>query len=352
MEQLKEAYRGFARRKGLILIFLGGVTLLAAFVCVAAGSAGITPGAVLRTLVGGGSVSENTVIWNIRMPRVLTAVLCGMGLAAAGGVMQSVLKNPLASASTLGISQGAAFGAAFAIIVLGGGAQSQALDGVTITNPYLVSICAFVCAILATALILSLSRQRRMSPESMVLAGVALSSLFSGGVTLLQYFAEDVKVAAVVFWTFGDLGRTSWREVGILAAVVLVSLLYFIFNRWNYNALQGGDQTAKSLGVATERVRGLSMLVCAVATAAIVSFVGVINFIGLIAPHLARRLVGGEYRYLLTATALIGILLLLLSDLAARMLLAPVVLPIGAITSFLGAPMFLYLLFRRKGGRR
>lgn len=229
--------------------------------------------------------------------------------------------------------------------------QNQTLDGVTISNPYLVSACAFVSAMMSTFIVLGLSHFNKVSPESMVLSGVALSTLFSGATTLLQYFAADVKVAAVIFWTFGDLGRTSWNEVIIMSVVVAAALLYFAFNRWNYNALQNGEETAKGLGVYVERMRLMGMFICSLTASTIVSFVGIINFIGLIAPHLVRRCIGSDYRYLLPSSALMGALLLLFSDTAARLAVAPVILPIGAITSFLGAPLFLYLLFKGVGTR-
>ena len=203
---------------------------------------------------------------------------------------------------------------------------------------------------MSTVVILGMSRVKRITPEMMVLAGVALSSVFSGGTTLLQYFADDVKVAAVVFWTFGNLGSTSWREIIIMAAVVAASLIYFMFNRWNYNALQNGENTAKGLGVNVESMRIIGMIVCSLTASVIVSYIGIINFIGLISPHLMRRVIGSDYRYLLPASAMGGAILLLLSDTVARLAVQPVVLPIGAITSFLGAPLFMYLIF--KGGKR
>lgn len=286
------------------------------------------------------------IVFNIRLPRVITAVVAGTGLAVVGCVMQSLLKNPLASSSTLGVSQGAAFGAAFAIIVLGAGMQSQTLDGVTFSDPYAISLCAFAGSMMSTVVILGMSRVKRITPEMMVLAGVALSSVFSGGTTLLQYFADDVKVAAVVFWTFGNLGSTSWREIIIMAAVVAASLIYFMFNRWNYNALQNGENTAKGLGVNVESMRIIGMIVCSLTASVIVSYIGIINFIGLISPHLMRRVIGSDYRYLLPASAMGGAILLLLSDTVARLAVQPVVLPIGAITSFLGAPLFMYLIFK------
>lgn len=344
-------YQGYIRHKRLVLFLLLVCTILTSLLAISAGSAGLPLREVLLTLVGQGAEKSARVIWGIRMPRIVTALAGGIGLASVGCVMQALMKNPLASASTLGVSQGAAFGASVAMICFGAGMQSQTLDGVTISNPYLVTICAFVCSMLATLVVLGLSRFRRVSPESMVLCGVALSSLFSGGTTLIQYFADDVKVAAVVFWTFGDLGRTSWREVGIMALVSGAAFCYFCLHRWNYNALQSGETTARGLGVNTQATRIVGMVICSATAAVIVSFVGIINFIGLIAPHLMRRLIGSDYRYLLPSSALAGALLLLLSDTAARLVVAPIILPIGAITSFLGAPMFLYLLFKGMGNR-
>lgn len=339
-------YAGYIHFKRLFILILGVLTLLTALLAVCAGSAGISPKDVILTLFGQGSSQNATVIFNIRMPRIVTAIVAGIGLATVGCAMQSLLKNPLADASTLGIAQGAAFGASFAIIVLGAGRQSQTLDAISILNPYSVSICAFIGSITSTLIILGLSRFKKISPETMVLSGVALSTMFSGATTLLQYFASDVDVAAVVFWTFGDLGRTDWTQIIIMSVMTVISLVYFLLNRWNFNALQNGEETAKGLGVNVEGMRLIGMLICSLTASTIVSFIGIINFIGLIAPHLIRRFIGNDYRYLLPSSALIGSLLLLLSDTAARLVVAPVILPIGAITSFLGAPLFLYLLFK------
>ena len=198
-------------------------------------------------------------------------------------------------------------------------------------------------------MILALSKYKSMKPSSMVLVGVALSSLFNGGTTLVQYFAEDVQVSAVVFWTFGDLGRTNWKEIGILAVMALIMFVFFVSNRWNYNAMESGSDTAKSLGVNVDKVMIISMLAASLASSVAVAFVGIINFVGLIAPHMIRKFIGSDYRYLLPASALTGALILLISDTFGRLIVSPVILPIGAITSFLGAPVFIYLLFKGVG---
>jgi iron complex transport system permease protein len=347
MRNQEKTYHGYIQYKLLFIFVLGVLMVFTALFAVSTGSSRLPIGSVLSALIGKGTNQARIVLWNIRMPRVLTAIFAGIGLAAAGCAMQSILKNPLASASTLGISQGAAFGASFAIIVLGAGLQNQTADAVTFTNPYLISLCAFISAMFSTMVVLGLSRLIKATPEALVLSGVALSSLFAGATTLIQYFAADVKLAAVVFWTFGDLGRTSWKEVLIMAIISVSAFVYFLFNRWNYNALQNGEETARGLGVNVDRMRLAGMFVCSVTASTIVSFVGIINFIGLIAPHLVRRFIGGDYRFLLPASAFMGALLLLLSDTFARLAVAPIIMPIGAITSFLGAPLFLYLIFMR-----
>jgi len=344
-------YRDYIRYKVIILIFFVFLTILAAFLAIIAGAAGLSLKEVLLTLVGRGTDLNKTVIFDLRLPRILTAIIAGIGLAVTGCAMQSILRNPLASASTIGISQGAAFGAAFAIVVLGAGVQYHTSEGVTVTNPYLVTICAFVFSLLSTFVVLGLSKFREISPETMILSGVALSALFSGGTTIIQYFADDVSLSAIVFWTFGDMGRASWQQIFIMGGVTLLAFIYFLLNRWNYNALESGESSAKGLGVNVNAMRLVGMVICSFTAAVIVSFVGIVNFVGLISPHVMRRLIGGDYRFLLPASALMGALMLLFSDIVARLVVSPIVLPIGAITSFLGAPLFLYLIFKGVGHR-
>jgi iron complex transport system permease protein len=180
----------------------------------------------------------------------------------------------------------------------------------------------------------------------MVLAGVALGSLFTAGTMVLQYFADDTQLAAMVFWTFGDLARASWRELFIMSAASGAAMVFFILNRWNYNGIDAGDDTAGGLGIPVSSVRLWAMTVSSLVTAVIISFVGVIGFIGLVCPHMARRLVGADHRFLLPASVALGGLLLLISDTAARLVMAPRVLPVSIITAFTGAPVFILLLVR------
>lgn len=344
-------YSGHLVRKALVIAAVAAGAIVLAAISMGLGSAGVSPARVIKALLGRADQRTQQIILHIRLPRVFAALVAGTGLSVAGCVMQGLLLNPLASDYTLGVSQGAAFGAALGIVALGAGSvQSTSADAVIIRNPYLVTLFAFLGAIAATLVVLSMARWRGATPESMILAGVALGSLFSAGTVLTQYFANDVQVASIVFWTFGDLGRASWQELAILAAVVFPALVFFVFNRWNYSVLQSGDDTAKTLGVSVERVRMAGMFVASLVTATAVAFLGIIAFVGLVGPHLMRRITGDDLRTLVPASAAMGALLLLASDTLARTVISPVTLPVGAITSFMGAPLFLYLLVR--GQRR
>ncbi|HKM93348.1 MAG TPA: iron ABC transporter permease [Prolixibacteraceae bacterium] len=305
----------------------------------------------LKDLLGlmGGKSNEfaSRIIFSIRMPRVIGAILGGTALAVSGAVTQSLLRNPLASPFTLGISGASAFGAAFAIIVLGAGSTYTGSNDLShITNPYLVTISAFTWSLLSVFVILALSRMKGSSPEIIILSGIIISSLFGAGISALQYFADTIQLASIVFWTFGDMGRATWSQVLVLLIVLLPVLLYFFYQNWNYKSLHSGDEYALSLGVKVNRVRLGGMVAASLATAVVVSFFGVIAFIGLVVPHIVRRVVKGDEHFVIPASALFGGIFLLLSDTLARTIIAPVVLPVGILTSFIGAPMFLFLLIK------
>ena len=300
---------------------------------------------IYQALIGYGEGTAELIIWNIRLPRIFAAIIAGISLAVSGAVMQCTLRNPLASPYTIGISHGAMFGAAFAIILFGiGGAEST--GKIFINSPYLVTVFAFSGAFIAVLVILLLAKLRKFRPEAMILAGIAMGSLFSAGTMVIQYFANDLQLAAMVYWTFGDLGRPLWREVGVMAFVMFFSFIYFFYKRWDYNALESGEESAKSLGVNTMQTRLISMLIASLLVSVNVAFLGIIGFVGLICPHLVRILIGGDYRYLIPISALFGAILLLISDTIARTIISPIVLPVGIMTSFMGAPLFLYLLVK------
>lgn len=345
---IQRSYGGYLRHKRIVLGLMVVLVVVLALISVSIGSYALSFDQIMAAIFGLADEQANAVVQGIRLPRVLTALIGGIALALAGCAYQATLRNPLASASTLGIAQGAAFGASLAIIVFAGGAASSstAYEGVSVADPFSTAICAFVGAMLSTAVIMALSRFREMTPESIVLLGVALSALFTGATALIQYFAEDSQVAAVVFWTFGDLGRVTRPQIAIMAVVTLGSALFFFANRWNFNGIESGESVAHGLGISVRRVRLASMVVASAAASTVIAFCGVINFIGLVAPHIMRRLLGADHRYLLPASALAGAAVLLVSDMICRTIVAPIILPIGAITSIVGAPVFIYLLFK------
>ncbi len=344
-------YAAYVRRKRLVLAALAAVLVATSCASLGIGSLSLSASDVLLGALGLADAQVNAVVQNIRLPRVLTAVVARVALALAGCAYQATLRNPLASASTLGISQGAAFGASIAIIVIGGGAASagaaaSAYEGASMADPLTTALAAFAGAMLSTGVIFALSRFREMTPEAIVLLGVALSALFTGGTALVQYFAEDSQVAAVVFWTFGDLGRVTRAQLLAMALACALSAAFFFAHRWSYNAIEGGEGLAHGLGVDVRRTRLLSMVVASACASTVIAFCGIVNFVGLVAPHVMRRLLGADYRYLLPASAMAGATLLLFSDAVCHLIVAPLILPIGAITSILGAPVFIWLLFR------
>lgn len=324
------------------LIILSGVLVLTILLSLRAGSYETPMGELVKGIFGRSADRKiNLVVQKNRLPRIITAVFAGGGLGLAGCILQAVLRNPLASSSTLGVSQGATFGAAFAIVVLGLGANDR----------FGIPMCAFLGSIAVALVILGLSKFRQVSPEGIVLSGVAISSMFTGATTLIQYFADEVQLSTLVFWTFGDLGATSWEDLGGMVLVVSILCVYCFLHRWDLNALLSGEETAISLGLNVKRLTLVGMMLCCLTSSVVVSNVGLISFIGLVAPHIVRMVVGNNHVYLIPGSILGGAALLLLGDLFARTVISPVILPIGAITSFLGGPLFLYLLFKGGKGR-
>lgn len=332
-------YRKNELRSIRFLVLLTVFLLLSILLSLRAGSYNTPVTELIKGIFGKSADKKiNLVVQNNRMPRICTAIIAGAGLGLAGCILQAILHNPLASASTLGVSQGATFGAAFAIVVM------------NMTGAIGISIYSFLGSIAVAIVILGLSRFKQVSAEGIVLAGVAISSMLSGATTLIQYFANEIQLTSLVFWTFGDLGSTGWEDLRPMGIMVLILLVYCFAHRWDYNALLNGEETAVSLGIHVQQLTITNMVLCCLTCSIIVSNVGLINFIGLVAPHIVRMVVGNNHVYLIPGSVLAGAALLLLGDLIARVAIMPIILPIGAITSFLGGPLFLYLLF--KGGRK
>ena len=340
------------RKNTAALVLLFTSMLILAFVCLFVGSSHMTIAECLNALAKKGSAAQVRIIWNIRIPRVLAAMIAGAGLSVSGLIMQTNLNNPMASPSTLGVSNAAVFGANLSIIAFAGGFLDTGnhLSSYTVgANPYATSMMAFLFSTLSILLILGLCRLRAFQPGVVVLAGIAIGSVWTAATTILQFYATDVGLSAAVIWTFGDLGRATYRTDLIMAAVVLSGFLFFAVMSWQFNALLSGDAAAKSMGVSVDRLRFISMLLASVITAVCVSFLGIIGFVGIICPHVTKKLLGQDHRVSIPASALSGSILLLLADSFSRSLGNGSALPVGAITSLLGAPFFLAIIFARKG---
>lgn len=351
---MKEALQKNRRKNAMVIIILVISVITLGFVCLFVGSSHMSIKECFDALFGKGSAAQVRIIQNIRIPRVLAAIIAGAGLSVAGLIMQTNLNNPMASPATLGVSNAAVFGANLSIIAFAGGFLSTGnnLNSYTVgANPYSTSLMAFIFSTFSIVLILGLCRLRSFRPGVVVLAGVAISSVWTAATTILQFYATDVGLSAAVIWTFGDLGRATYKTDIIMAIVVVVGLTVFIITSWRLNALLTGDAAAKSMGVNVNTLRFVAMLMASMITAVCVSFLGMIGFVGIICPHVIKKIIGQDHRVSIPASALAGSILLLLADTLSRSMGNGSALPVGAITSILGAPFFLAIILFRKGDR-
>lgn len=344
-----DEYRQHIGRKRLLLAGMLVLLPFAFFHAIMVGPIKIGWLEVVRILLGyEASETHVQIVYLLRLPQAIAALLAGAGLAISGAAMQSVLRNPLCSPFTLGISAAAAFGAALTIFFRDGNA---ALFGSTSSSFWFVSstmIGAFLSALLATGLILGLSSRRSMKPETIILIGVALGAFYGAGIMMLQYFATERQLAAMLYWSFGDTQRATWPSVGLAGLFVIASSIYFLSQCWNYNALALGEENAMSLGVPVRRMRMLTMLFASLSTAVLVASLGIIGFVGLVIPHLVRLIVGSDNRFVFPCSLVCGALLLLVADSVARSLVPESLMPVSILTAFLGAPLFLMMLINRR----
>lgn len=346
VDQLLSVYNAGARKKRLII--LSGLVLMLLlglwFTTVGENHVGILDvlRAIRHWIAGDLSVTQEKVIVLLRLPRIVLAIFAGVGLSAAGVVMQSITRNPMASPFTGGISNAAAFGASISIVFGIGILPGTELG--TVINAFLLSL---LCAVLVYVVSLKVG----MTPETIVLVGIALSYLFSAATSTIEFFANEHQLAAVVQWAFGSLNGARWSQVLVVGGFSLASLLViYCFAPALNIMISGDDQVARSLGVKVTPVRCVTGLLSVLATAAVISFTGVIGFVGLAGPHMARMLIGSDHRYLLPFSAVCGALLMLVADTLGRVILAPVMIPVGIVISFLGVPIFLNLIVTRKKG--
>jgi iron complex transport system permease protein len=340
-----------SRTRQATLIGLGlAVLALAALAAVMLGTQTIAPGRVLRALAAGVlpvdlpdgmSRSQVQVIWNLRLPRTVMAIVGGAALAVAGVAMQAITRNPLVSPFTVGISPASAFGASLAIL-FGAAALPGWGEAATVA-------AAFVMAIACAGVVIAVSSLRGVSATALILAGVGLTYFFGALTATVQFIATEQQLGAIIQWTFGSLNGTTWTKVAIVAAVLAVVLPVLAGHAWALNAFTaGGDETATALGFPVGRTRVVVTVAAVLATAAFVGFAGVIGFVGLVAPHIARMIIGGDHRVLVPFAAIVGAVLLLVADTVGRVAFAPVIIPVGIVVSYLGVPLFLHLVISRR----
>ncbi|MCG2759301.1 MAG: iron ABC transporter permease [Desulfobacteraceae bacterium] len=331
-----QQYKGLTGRKVSFIIFLllllTGILLIA--LSLGASSIGFTDS---LTAFFKDSGLAHAIVWKLRLPRIVMAIIVGGGLGLAGTVFQAILRNPLASPYTLGIASGAGFGAVM-VIVFGRGIYSE----------YLIAGNAFFFALLSSFLILGIAKLKGFTTETMILAGIAIMFLFSSLSSLFQYMGTMEQVHEIVFWFFGSLSKVGWKEISIAAVMILFPAPVLLKWSWDFNLLAAGDESAKALGVNVTRIRMLGLVLASLITAGAICFTGVIGFIGLVSPHITRMIIGGDHRFLLPGSALVGAVLVLTADTLGRTLWAPQVIPIGIVTSFIGVPFFLYLLMKER----
>lgn len=334
--------RGVTLTLTLATLLLGGVVASAVL-----GQLPVSPaevgGSLLRALgiqnewAPSDSIVEST-LWVVRFPRIAMALVVGAALAVAGAVMQAIFGNPLAEPGVVGVSSGAALGAATAIVV-----------GVAALGDSAIALFAFVGGLLATLLVYFVSRANgRTEVVTLLLTGIAVNAFAGAGLAFLLFVADSGSREQIVFWQLGSLNGSRWSEVLVVALVTAVGLTAAIVLARPFDLLALGERNARHLGVNVERLRIVSIVIVALLTGVAVAFVGIIAFVGLVVPHAMRMAIGPAHRPLIVASAIGGGVLLVLSDLLARSVVAGGDLPIGLLTSLVGGPFFFYLLFRQR----
>jgi iron complex transport system permease protein len=335
------AYRRLVLRRLLTVAGLA-VLCVAAFVLdLVTGPSALTAAQVLGGIVSPDTLSlpQQAIVWQVRLPYALMAVLVGAALSLAGAEMQTILNNPLASPFTLGVSSAASFGAALAIVL-----------GVSLPfapAQWMVPLNAFVFAFGSVLLLQLMARRRSAGVETVVLLGIALVFAFNALVALVQFVSSQEALQQLVFWSMGSLSRATWQHVGVLAVVLTAVVPFSLLAAGRLTSLRLGEDRARSFGVDVGRLRFMALLRVSLLAATSVAFAGTIGFVGLVGPHMARLLLGEDHRFLLPASVLCGALVMSLASVASKVLVPGALMPVGIVTAIVGVPVFLFLIFRK-----
>ncbi|MEL7565563.1 MAG: iron ABC transporter permease [Dehalobacterium sp.] len=323
----------------LIIVLLMGLAFLL-LLNISIGSSSIPIQEILRVLFTGEGDGHNPmIIKGIRLPMALMAVVIGASLGIGGCEIQTILRNPIASPFTLGISAAASFGAAMGLIL-----NANLFH---VSDTLAVTVNAFVFSLLVAVAIYTFSRQQGIGKTAIILFGIALNFLFSALTMILQYIADEDELQSLIFWNFGSLLKTTWNKFFIVFAVLAVCYFIMFKDAWKLTAMTLDDMKARSLGVDTAKVRRKVIFVTSLLSAVAVCFVGTIGFVGLIAPHIARQLVGEDQRFFMPLSALVGAFIMSFAFVISKIIIKGVILPIGLITAVIGIPFFVTIIFSK-----
>jgi len=343
--EMREVYSRQLLRRYVMIGIVTALLLLSFFIDVATGPGKYPLSTVFEVLADPMShgVRLKVIVWDYRLPVAVTAVLVGALLAVGGAQMQTILNNPLAEPFTLGVSAAASFGASLAIVL--------GFSVVPAVGPLLVTMNAFVFALLTCGFILFATRLKGVGSETMILFGIAIFFTFSALLSLMQYMASEDQIARIVFWMMGSLSRASWEKISLGTMLLAVAIPFSLYRTWPMTALRMGEDTAESMGVDVGRLR-VEMLICvSLLAATAVSFVGTVGFVGLVGPHIARLLVGEDQRFFIPLSALVGALVLSLTSLISKSITPGIIYPIGIITALIGVPVFVSIILSTRKER-
>lgn len=336
--EMRTSYTAQTTRRYFVLAVTAGLLLFSFIVDVSTGPGKYPLSTVVETLLNpmAHGVQIKVIIWDYRLPIAVTAVIVGAILAVAGAQMQTILNNPLAEPFTLGVSSAASFGASLAIVL--------GWSVLPMVGSLVVTLNAFMFALLTCGFILFATRLKGVGSETMILFGIAIFFTFSALLALMQYMASEDQIARIVFWMMGSLGRASWEKIAIGAALLTIAIPFGLMRSWQMTALRMGEATAQSMGVDVARLRIEMLIVVSILAATAVAFVGTVGFIGLVGPHIARMIVGEDQRFFLPLSAMIGALVLSLTSIISKSISPGVIYPIGIITALIGVPVFVSII--------
>ncbi|MCD1295708.1 iron ABC transporter permease [Methanocella sp. CWC-04] len=351
VQHVVDLYKESHLKRVVLLIVILAVLVFTSLYAISAGTANISIEDVFLSIAhsifpdlfaGPDNEFASIIVLNMRLPRILLAIFTGVSLAVAGAVMQGTLRNPLVSPFTLGLASAASFGAAMTI-VMGTGILGLFMAGM---GNYDIIFNAFLFGCFSMLIIYAIARVKGTSQATLILAGVVIGYIFQAGVLILKYSSNNEKLKELVVWLMGGMWGANWNAVIIVSIITTICVILLWLMAWRLNALSAGDEIAKNLGINVEGTRLFCLMIATMAASSCLAFTGVIGFIGLMAPHICRMLIGNDHRFLVPCAALMGGLILLISDTFARTIMSPIEIPVGIIMYILGGVFFLYLLLR------